>query len=180
GKFMKQANTTNATAVVVAGDKAVGNFNGEDLTISKEINDGKLKIETKGTGKLFYFWEMEGLSSDGSFREEDSYLQVRKSFFNRFGQPIKDLKQIHQNDLSVVRISLANLQRNLVENIVISDLLPAGIEIENPRVAAVPELPWIKDNAIADHFDIRDDLIHFFTEISDKPKNFYYLARAVS
>ncbi len=180
GKFMKSAATTNATATLTATGKTIGEFKNEDLVITKGITSGDVSIQITGNGKLFYFWEMEGLTSDGSFKEVDSYLQVRKTFYNRFGQPLKDLKNIKQNDLIVIGISLVNLQRNLVENIVITDLLPAGIEIENPRVAAVPELAWIKNNDIPDHFDIRDDRINYFTSISDKPKYFYYLARAVS
>ncbi len=180
GKFMKLAASTNATATITVSGKSVGEFKNEDLVITKGITAGSVSIQTTGNGKLFYFWEMEGLTSDGSFKEEDSYLQVRKTFYNRFGQPLKDLRNVKQNELVVVGISLVNLQRNLVENIVITDILPAGIEIENPRVASVPELAWITNNDVPDHFDIRDDRINYFTSISDKPKNFYYLARAVS
>lgn len=180
GKFMKSAGETKATAIVTANGKTVGEFKGDDLTINKGLLSGSIKISTSGTGKLFYFWEMEGLSADGSFTQEDSYLIARKTFFNRFGQPLPNLNTIKQNDLIVVKLSLSNTQRNKVENIVISDILPAGFEIENPRISAVPELSWIKDNAQPDYMDIRDDRIHFFTPIEDKPLYFYYLVRAVS
>ena len=63
---------------------------------------------------------------------------------------------------------------------VLSDIFPAGLEIENPRISAVPELSWIKDNSVPTHMDIRDDRINYFTDIDEKPKSFYYLARAVS
>jgi uncharacterized protein YfaS (alpha-2-macroglobulin family) len=180
GKFLKQAGSTNATATIIAEGKTTGTFNGEDLTVTKGILSGNVTIKTTGTGKLYYFWEMEGLSADGTFTQEDSYLKVRKTYLNRSGQPIKDLDQIKLNDLLVVQITLVNLQRNEVENVVISDLLPAGIEIENPRISSVPELSWIKNNTVPEHLDIRDDRIHYFTSISNEPKNFYYLARAVS
>ncbi|MBL0342159.1 MAG: hypothetical protein IPP71_15325 [Bacteroidetes bacterium] len=180
GKFMKANAATKATATITSNGKVAGEFKGDDLTITNGISDGSVKIATTGTGKLYYFWEMEGLTSDGSFKQEDSYLQVRKNFFNRFGQPLSNLNSLQQNDLIVVKLSLVNLQRNKVENIVISDILPAGFEIENPRISAVPELAWIKDNTLPDHMDIRDDRIHYFTAIADKPISFYYLARAVS
>ncbi len=180
GKFLKQAGTTNATATIIADGTTAGTFSGEDLTLTKGIVNGNVKIKSSGNGKLYYFWEMEGLTADGSFTQEDSYLKVRKTFLDRNGKPVKNLNQVKLNDLIVVRISLVNLQRNEVENIVISDLLPAGIEIENPRIAAMPELSWIKDSSVPEHMDIRDDRIHYFTSISSEPKNFYYLARAVS
>ncbi|HMT28830.1 MAG TPA: MG2 domain-containing protein [Bacteroidia bacterium] len=180
GKFMKTAGASNATATITANGKVIGEFKGEDLSITKGITGGDVKIKSSGNGKLYYFWEMEGLTTDGSFIQEDSYLQVRKSYFNRFGQPVSSLRDIKQNDLIVVKISLVNSQRNLVENVVLSDILPAGLEIENPRISAVPELSWIKDNSVPTHMDIRDDRINYFTDIDEKPKSFYYLARAVS
>ena len=72
------------------------------------------------------------------------------------------------------------MTRNNVDNVVITDILPAGIEIENPRVSTVPELQWIKDNTIPNHMDIRDDRINYFTGIGSIPQSFYYMARAVS
>ena len=180
GKFLKQAGTSSAAATVFADGKTAGTFNGEDLFLTKGIANGNVKINTTGSGRLYYFWEMEGLSASGTFTQEDSYLKVRKNFLNRNGQPVKDAGHFKLNDLIVVQITLTNLQRNEVENVVISDLLPAGLEIENPRISSVPELAWIKNNSTPEHMDIRDDRIHYFTKISQEPKNFYYLARVVS
>ncbi|MBL7948442.1 MAG: hypothetical protein JNN19_05580, partial [Bacteroidia bacterium] len=65
-------------------------------------------------------------------------------------------------------------------NVVVTDLLPAGFEIENPRLTEAREMPWIKDASTPEYFDVRDDRIHFFTTATNTTKHFYYVVRAVS
>ena len=64
-----------------------------------------------------------------------------------------------------------------VKNVAITDLLPAGLEIENPRIGA---LRWAKNAATPNYLDVRDDQINLFTTATNKPRSFYYLCRAVS
>ena len=67
-----------------------------------------------------------------------------------------------------------------VENIVITDLLPAGFEIENPRTKEIPGMDWIKDGATPTALDVRDDRIHFFVNANNNKQVYYYAVRAVS
>jgi len=179
GKFMNLNRDNNVTASISAGGTHAGNFSGEDLVLNNKIAGKSISVTVAGKGNLYYSYEAEGLTKDGSFRQEDNFLRIRKTFFNRFGQPVTG-NTFSQNDLVVVRLTLENTERTTVSNVVITDMLPAGFEIENPRIGAVTELSWIKDQAVADHMDVRDDRIHLFTTSDDKTRNFYYLARAVS
>ena len=43
-----------------------------------------------------------------------------------------------------------------IENIVITDMLPAGLEIENPRISPERELTWVKDQSQPEHFDTKE------------------------
>ena len=79
-----------------------------------------------------------------------------------------------------VKVTLINLERSKVDNVVVTDMLPAGFEIENPRLTDREEMSWIKDEATPSYFDVRDDRIHFFVNVNSVPQNFYYLVRAVS
>lgn len=179
GKFMKRNKALDVSAELSVDGNPLAEFKGKDLALKNNINGKDITVKTSGTGMLYYFTETEGLTKDGSYKTEDSFLKIRKTFFNRFGQAVIG-NNFKQNDLIVIKLTLENTERTTIENIVITDLLPAGFEIENPRVGAVPELNWIKDNTIADYMDIRDDRINFFTSADYKPKNFYYLVRAVS
>ena len=180
GKIARKSAMSNATASVTVNGVSVGNYSGTDLVIKTGIVNQNVKVTASGTGNLYYFWEEEGISKSGAFKPEDKFMQVRKTFMDRNGKPIYG-NTFNQNDLVVIQISVQLLDyRNEIENVAITDLLPAGFEIENPRVGAVPELSWIKDNATPDYLDIRDDRINFFTTVTSKEKNFYYVVRAVS
>ncbi|WP_022824124.1 alpha-2-macroglobulin family protein [Hymenobacter norwichensis] len=179
GKLAKKNAASTVTASILADDKAMGNFTGKDLTVNNVANR-PLALRTSGKGSLYYFWEMEGISRSGQVIEEDAYLQVRRQFLNRAGQPVGSTS-FRQNDLVVVKITLQSAQSaGEVQNVAITDLLPAGLEIENPRIGAVQDLTWATDAAQPDYLDVRDDRLNLFTTASPTPKSFYYLCRAVS
>jgi len=179
GKLARKNAGSTVTASLLADGKAIGNFSGKDLTVSNVANR-QLALRTSGKGSLYYFWETEGISPTGQIREEDAYLQVRRQFLNRTGQPIGSTS-FRQNDLVVVKITIQSAESaGEVKNVAITDLLPAGLEIENPRIGAVRELTWATDAAQPDYLDVRDDRINLFTTVTPTPKSFYYLCRAVS
>ncbi len=180
GKFSRKANQSTATATVSVNGSVIGNFTGSDLVITNGINNKSVTVKTSSGGSLFYFWELEGISAKGTYHAEDKFMEVRKTFLDRYGRPING-NTFAQNDLIVVKITVQSLDYNSdIENVAITDMLPAGFEIENSRVGASPELSWIKDNTDPDYLDIRDDRINFFATVTSKPRNFYYLVRAVS
>jgi uncharacterized protein YfaS (alpha-2-macroglobulin family) len=179
GKIARRARASTVTATLSAGGKALGRFEGKDLTVANVANY-QLLLKAIGAGQLYYFWEMEGISAGGRVHEEDSYLKVRRQFLNRDGQPISPTG-IRQNDLVVVKITLqAADAAGEVQNVAITDLLPAGLEIENPRLGPQRELKGTEAASTPDYLDVRDDRINLFTTASATPKTFYYLARAVS
>lgn len=179
GKFMNATKQNNATAQLTVDGKNLASFTGEELILTQNILGKNINVEVKGTGSIYYSWEAKGVSKDGFVKEEDNFLRIRKVFYTRFGKPITG-NLFHQNDLIVVKLTLENTERTNVNHVVITDILPAGFEIENPRIGAVPELGWIKDKADPEHTDVRDDRINIFTSIDHTGKNFYYLVRAVS
>ena len=181
GKIAKMTNEGNPRARVEANGKLIGNFDGSgDLVLNyADWQGAPITLKTEGDGKLFYFWELEGLDKNGDYVEEDSFLKVRRSYFDRFGRAITN-NEFTQNDLVVVKLSLQSTGSDKVENVVVSDILPAGLEVENPRISDLPDMEWIKDASHPEHRDFRDDRVHLFTTATNKPKNFYYVLRAVS
>ena len=61
-------------------------------------------------------------------------------------------------------------------------MLPAGFEIENPRLESRAGIPWMRDKGFKpDYMDIRDDRIIFFgTFKRNQPQKIYYALRAVT
>lgn len=180
GKHAKAANQSTATAEIKVNGKLIAKVDGGQWTGNmKALGNNQVEIVTKGNGKLYYFWQAAGVSSTGSYKEEDSYLKVRKQFYDRNGKLITN-HTFKQNDLIVVGITLEKTFNTPVDNIVITDLLPAGFEIENPRTKEIPGMDWIKDAATPVALDIRDDRIHFFTDAFNQKQTFYYAVRAIS
>jgi uncharacterized protein YfaS (alpha-2-macroglobulin family) len=175
----RQNAKSTATASLLADAKEIGKFSGTDLTVNNVANR-QVALRTTGTGSLYYFWETEGVSPTNTVRQEDSFLKVRRQFLDRTGKPVGS-PNFQQNDLVVVRITIQSADAaGEVPNVAITDLLPAGLEIENPRIGAVRDIDWAKDAATPDYLDMRDDRINLFTTVSPSPKSFYYVARAVS
>jgi uncharacterized protein YfaS (alpha-2-macroglobulin family) len=179
GKLAKKASATNATAVIYADGAKVGEMTGKTLTLNKQVQGKQVKIEAN-SGNLYYFWEMEGLNTTGTYKEEDNFLKVRKEFYDRNGSRFSTTN-FKQNELVVVKITLQSTG-GAVPNVVLTDMLPAGLEIENPRLGGGGAgISWITNAANAEHFDFRDDRVNIFASASPTEiKSFYYVCRAVS
>ncbi len=180
GKLARSTNKSDMTAEIKVNGKMVAKIDGGQWKGDKSaLKSNTIEIVTKGSGRLYYFWEAEGISASGAYKEEDSYLKVRKRFFDRRGTPITS-NRFNQNDLVIIGITLERTYSTDVENVVITDLLPAGFEIENPRTKEIPGMDWIKDAYTPTALDVRDDRIHFFVDAEFSKQTYYYAVRAVS
>lgn len=180
GKHARMANNSTATAEIKVNGKVIAKVS--DAAWSgdmKALGGTNVEISTKGNGRMFYFWQAEGISTSGAYKEEDSYLKVRKHFYDRNGRAITG-NTFKQNDLIIIGITLERSFNTPVENVVLTDLLPAGFEIENPRTKEIPGMDWIKDGMTPDALDVRDDRIHFFVNADYNKQTYYYAVRAVS
>lgn len=177
GKLAKKANASPGTATIYADGKKVADLNGASLTLGKEVAGKKVKIDVAG-GPLYYFWEMEGLNTTGAYVEEDNFLRVRREYYDRRGARL-NTSTFAQNDLVVVKLTLQSTG-GTVPNVVITDMLPAGLEVENPRISVIPGMDWIKGAANPEHFDFRDDRVNLFATATPETKSFYYVCRAVT
>ena len=162
--------------------KSINKFSGKDLTVSEEkLNASNIILKASGKGEVYYFWSAEGVKLNEKVKEEDSYMQIRRSFYSyKTGRLIPD-KIFYQGELIVCKIELTGFDRN-ADNIVITDLIPAGFEIENPRLNPATELKWVPKNPMnVQYMDIRDDRLLLFTDLKRNQTNdFYYLLRVVN
>jgi uncharacterized protein YfaS (alpha-2-macroglobulin family) len=180
GKIARQSAQSNITGQILSNNNKIADYQNKTISLyTNQIKNGPVSIKTKGKGNLYYFWEAEGISKDGSYIEEDKFIKVRKFFYDRFGKPITN-NTFKQNDLVVVKLTIQGSYNTAIENVVISDILPAGFEIENPRITSVPGLEWITNKSFPEYDDIRDDRINLFVSVSNTLANYYYVVRAVT
>ncbi|ULQ52046.1 alpha-2-macroglobulin family protein [Flavihumibacter fluvii] len=180
GKLAAAANKSTATADISINGKNVGKLLNVPIKLNTKEQGGTIvTITTKGNGSVYYWWQSEGISSSGAYKEEDNYLKIRRRFFDRNGRPIAG-NNFMQNDLVIVQLVLEKSYSGTVENIVLTDLIPAGFEIENPRTKDIPGMDWIKDAETPTALDARDDRIHLFVDATRARQAYYYAVRAVS
>ncbi|MEM7299091.1 MAG: alpha-2-macroglobulin family protein, partial [Bacteroidota bacterium] len=182
GRIAKEAAKTSINAKVSSNGQRIGSYNNDDepLELASEDLKGTLNIKTSGQGTLYYFWETEGISKDGSYMEKDSYIKVRRTFYHENGS-VADLKNIDQNDRLIVKLTLSKTFSSSVDNVVVTDMLPACFEVENPRFGDLPNYRWIKGATRPDYSDFRDDRVHLFVDIHNNwERSYYYVVRAVS
>lgn len=73
------------------------------------------------------------------------------------------------------------LASETLENVVITDLLPAGLEVENPRIGGNSVRGEDKDLLQAEYVSLRDDrVLGFFSVPGSKRCVYFYSARAVT
>ncbi len=111
-------------------------------------------------------------------------FSISRRYYTRAGQEV-DPAQIRQHDLLVVVIS-GEAQGGEAHQALVVDLLPAGLEIENGRLAhntTTADMPWLPKLSEALHTEIRDDrfVAALDLEASEARKfTLAYLARAVT
>jgi uncharacterized protein YfaS (alpha-2-macroglobulin family) len=180
GKMARAANKATVSADVKVNGKTVGSVEGSPLKLNaKQMGGTGIDIASKGEGRLYYYWQSEGISVSGAYKEEDNYIKVRRRFFDRFGRAV-DGNSFMQNDLVIVQVTLEKAFAGEVDNVVITDILPAGFEIENPRTKEIPGMEWIKDATTPTALDVRDDRINLFDDLRSSRQIYYYAVRAVS
>ena len=111
-------------------------------------------------------------------------FSISRRYYTRTGKEV-DPTQIRQNDLLVVVIS-GEAQGGEHQQALVVDLLPAGLEIENARLAhntSTTEIPWLSQLTETLHTEFRDDRFVAALDIAQSGERKFtlaYLARAVT
>ncbi|MBC7448329.1 MAG: alpha-2-macroglobulin family protein, partial [Hymenobacteraceae bacterium] len=182
GRQARRDAGSTVTASLVQGARQLGAFNGPPLTIDKALSGQPVLVKTAGKGLLYFTTETEGIPLNGrAVPLVDENLLVRRELLTRAGAAWPADHVFRQGELVVVKLTLQSPATvPAVPNVALTDLLPAGLEIENPRLGAQRELEWAKSTFEPEYLDVRDDRLSLFTTATPEAKVYYYLARAVS
>ena len=178
GKALKRSKSLITKAEITLGDGSNVDFDKEVLLKTPELLKGEVRIEVAGEGEVAYVWEAVGIDKAPASLQVDHGLQVRRTFLDKDGKRA-DLSKVKQGTLLVAEIKIKSLDGEL-KNIAVTDLLPSGLEIENPRLSTSSSLTWIKQDISPDYLDIRDDRLTAFFTVPDEERTYYYTTRAVT
>ncbi len=136
-------------------------------------------VENKGTSVVYYSMTSHGTPAEPATDDLAQGLSVYRTVYNVAGEEL-EASILQQGDLVVIRLDVDPMEY-VADNVVIVDLLPAGLEIENPALSTSQLVPWItakQDWCL--HRDIRDDRLILFTGTVSSPSQYFYAARVVT
>lgn len=182
--FARQDTAPPFSGKVLLDGKEIGTFDSDHPLILTGIKEDKpLKLVMDSgfqPGSLFYNVMTRGVPTRDSYKPVTNGLELERRFLDRHGEPL-DMATVKQGDLIVLRTAVKSLVGE-VKNAVIQNLLPTGLEIENPRLSSTEALPWMNDaGSEPEHVDLRDDRILVFTDLPKEGWIVHYsLLRAVT
>lgn len=153
----------------------------ETIVMSDSNNAWKdIMIKSKDASKFYYNIYVEGTPKEKAKSGTSRGLKIYRKYYNENGGEA-NLSSITQGELVVVSLTLEPQSGRELDNVVVEDMLPAGFEIENPRLKTRGSLKFTPaSNFDAVYEDIRDDRMLLFTGKFTSPMTFSYTVRAVT
>lgn len=156
-----------------------------------QLNQGQLEIANIGEAAVDAVISVIGTALTPEPAMERGFT-ISRSYYSLDGQPI-DLQsaeggqsKIAQNQRMVVVLKIASTEKR--GRVLLVDRLPAGLEIENPRLVTsgdISALSWLKSDIGAEHTEFRDDrFVAAFNFLRNRNQNtsatVAYIVRAVT
>jgi uncharacterized protein YfaS (alpha-2-macroglobulin family) len=164
--------------VAVVGQPPIELAAGESRELHGESLEGGVRVSLKGSGQLFYWWSEEGVPADGKVEEVDAGIKVRRRFLDRAFSAVSS-SSLPLGEMVIVEISLD--ADDALENVVVTDMLPAGLEVENPRLGGAAVEAGGKCLLEPRHVSLRDDRVIAFFDLGWRKHGvFYYATRAIT
>lgn len=152
------------------------------LPRASEYDTMLLTVPRKGEGKLYLVLASEGVRAEPDWRTGGQGLKVDRRYLDAKGQEI-DLLQGELGEVVNIELTLTNRSGERIANIALVDRIPAGWEIENPRLGRGQAVDWIDSDKLwaADHLDLRDDRLEVFGHLErNESRKVVYGVRAVT
>jgi uncharacterized protein YfaS (alpha-2-macroglobulin family) len=141
---------------------------------------GAWRLRNDGPGVCYYAARLEGVALDGGTEENTAgRLEIERAMLDDEGRPVGATK-LRAGDRVVIRITVRTRGETL-DNLAVTELLPAGLEIENPNVAGSGIFPWIPGDSSDDRkIDARDDRLVVFFGGRNASAQIFFTVRAVT
>jgi hypothetical protein len=127
----------------------------------------------------------EGVRPGASYKVGGNGLSVSRTYRTLDGEVVdpSDAATLKLGDLMYVEVEVGNTSGVSIQNIALVDRLPAGFEIENPRLGRSVKLDWVEADDVwhVDFQNMRDDRIEAFGTLGpNTSKKIVYTVRAVT
>jgi alpha-2-macroglobulin len=97
------------------------------------------------------------------------------------GETLDSRSAVKLGETFAVELTLTNKHADRVQNLALVDRLPAGWEVENPRLGRGGALSWVGEAWKTDALNLRDDRVELFGAVErGQTVTFVYTVRAVT
>jgi uncharacterized protein YfaS (alpha-2-macroglobulin family) len=164
--------------------KARGSDRSWALVRASEYPSLTLEVPEKGEGDLYLVISSEGVRERSEAKIGGDGLALRRTYRALDGaeRSLEDGSVI-LGDIVFVELELENTSRERIQNIALVDRLPAGFEIENPRLGRGATAEWISEDHQweVDYLSLRDDRLEAFGALGPREKKtIVYTVRATT
>lgn len=152
------------------------------LSRATQARDLAVDVDGLGAPGLWAMVTVRGQRPSTAADFGDHGVSVDRAYVDARGTPV-DPRSIRLGDVLYVHLRVENKLGVDMPNVAVVDRLPAGFEIENPRLGrgALPETIPGEDLWGVDHMNVRDDRLEVFGELRGKQAvDVYYQVRAVT
>lgn len=200
--------STQERNALFLADVALQEVGAEPLDIRVIQGHGERRVTQKNWHQRYHFADLESGLLVENLADRNAYLafylqgytqdvptaisqgvKVQRRYYTPQGQPLQELNLI-TGDLVLVELDIA-LEKEKLHHLLVVDLLPAGLELENQNLATAYELSDLTVNGESpisamqrvdiQHQEFRGDRYVAAIEPGwNKKARLYYLARAVS
>jgi alpha-2-macroglobulin len=146
------------------------------------VEDLSLALSSDPGGSAWLITTVNGVRARDDLAIGGEGLRLERSFHGEGGAALDESR--HQlGDRIYVRTTISNTTKERIQNIALVDRIPAGWELENPRLGGADVPDWVDTGALwrAEHMNLRDDRLEVFGELkSGESRSVVYVARAVT
>lgn len=155
-----------------------------DVVRASEYEGLALRVREKEDGNLFALVQSEGVRAGDRYEVGGEGLSVARRFVDSAGVPV-DLRSLTLGDMVYVETTIANTSSQRIANVALVDRIPAGWEIENPRLGRSDSqsLEFVDTEALwaVDYLNLRDDRVELFGHLDKgEVRQVIYAVRAVT
>ena len=147
---------------------------GKRVSLSlKEVPQGPLTLSLDGEGTAYFAWTSAGVPMKAP-KPSSNGIALKRTWSGRDGKPLAEGAPLSRGDR--ITATLTMTPSTALSDLVVVDMLPGGMEIENLRLTGEGTSP--DQGGI--RAELRDDRLILFVDFLTKPVEYKYVIRAVS
>jgi uncharacterized repeat protein (TIGR01451 family) len=159
--------------------------NDKAWSVMRASEYGQLALDVPASAAgLWLVIDSDGVRPGGDYKVGGNGMAIHRIYRDRQGTPIDPAAgALKLGDLVFVDIELTNTSTVATQNVALVDRLPAGFEVENPRLGRATSAEWMKDIDMwtPEFQNLRDDHLEAFGSLPAKAaKHVIYTVRAVT